>query len=316
MSKQIVLFIHGLFGDSRDTWGAFPDLVRSDPELGSSWEPVTFSFPSPKFRLPFIASAPAIHTLADGLKTEIEVRYHDATSLVLVAHSLGGLVARQYILDQFKILNKCKIKCLLLFSTPNNGAALANLGSHISRWQPQLRQLCRQSEFLMRLNRDWLDMNINEKFRTICVVGGGDDVVTEESARAFWPTANIRTIVNASHTDIVKPKNREDLRYQVLRKLLLSETIVRPTVTGFLSPTEAVALFKSIVGSLEKERINLEVHLQDGSTFKGQLDAMSSGGPNGYMMTFITACGQHRYASFRDLLGVTAAEADSAPRRR
>ena len=77
------------------------------------------------------------------------------------------------------------------------------------------------------LNWGWQDLSLSNLIPTVCVVGGMDDVVSSESARGFWGTKNVRTVVGATHRDLVKPKNHEDLRYQVLRRFLedISDTL-------------------------------------------------------------------------------------------
>ena len=223
MAKQIALFVHGLFGKREETWGLFPELIRSDPEVSDSWEPAFFAYPTPYFRIPFLTAAPNIQLLADGLGTELGARYPGHTPIVLICHSLGGLVARRYVADQFKRSGRCRVAGLLLFGTPNEGAGLARIGKHLSPFQTQLRQLCRRSKFLEDLNSDWAELSVNEKFRTVCVVGGADDVVPEASAKGFWPPECVRTVIEATHTDLVDPKHIKDLRYLVLKHFLLED---------------------------------------------------------------------------------------------
>jgi|HubBroStandDraft_6_1064221.scaffolds.fasta_scaffold264884_1 hypothetical protein len=52
----------------------------------------------------FSRKAPSIQELAAALRTEINNRYVEFGSVVLVCHSLGGLIARKYLLDEVKAL--------------------------------------------------------------------------------------------------------------------------------------------------------------------------------------------------------------------
>ncbi len=225
MAKQIALFVHGLWGKPEKTWGRFPDLIRTDPDISNSWDPDFYGYPTPFFRIPFLTAAPNIQLLADGLGTELETKYPDhQTPIVLVCHSLGGLVARRYVADQFMRSGRCRVARLLLYGTPHDGSGLAKVAKHISWFQTQLRQLCRRSEFLNTLNKDWGALHLNEKFQTLCVVGGADDIVSEASAKGFWPPTCVRTVIDASHTGLVKPENTKDLRYLILKRFLMDDS--------------------------------------------------------------------------------------------
>jgi len=154
MTKQVVIFVHGLFGKGEKTWGRFPELLRSDPLLHGAWEPALFSYPSAYVRFLFLTSAPDIQLLAQGLRTELDTRYPESAvaRIAIVGHSLGGLVARRYVLDAFRGSGRCRVDGLCLYGTPHTGAGLARAASYISRFQRHLRQLCKRSEFLHELN--------------------------------------------------------------------------------------------------------------------------------------------------------------------
>jgi pimeloyl-ACP methyl ester carboxylesterase len=234
MASQLVLFVHGLGGHQVDTWGSFPGLIRADPELSSAWVVDFFSFPSSRIRVRFLASAPRVQLLADGLRTELETKHPEAERIVLVCHSLGGLVARRYLLDEYRRGVDSRVTDLLLYGTPNTGAGLANVARHLSWFQPQLRQLSRNSEFLSDLNRDWNALGAANRLRVLAVIGGKDDVVPEESARGLWRDGNVKVVLGASHADLVKPSDSEDVRYLILKRALLTA----PLLTGTASASD------------------------------------------------------------------------------
>lgn len=95
MATQLLVFVHGLGGHPVRTWGLFPELIRTDSALSGAWDVNLFSFPSSPIRIRFLASAPRLQLLADGLRTELDTRHPEAERIVLVCHSLGGLVARE-----------------------------------------------------------------------------------------------------------------------------------------------------------------------------------------------------------------------------
>jgi pimeloyl-ACP methyl ester carboxylesterase len=61
-----------------------------------------FEYPTHQWPTPW-KKVPPVQLLAEGLHTEIENRHGGYESVVLVAHSLGGLVVRRYLADRFDI---------------------------------------------------------------------------------------------------------------------------------------------------------------------------------------------------------------------
>ncbi len=238
--KRAIVFIHGLGGNAKTTWGKFPELISSDPILGKSYDTDTYGFSTSLFSLPFFSLSPRVQLLASGLSTFLINRFGEYDAVTLVCHSLGGLVARQYVLEQTldKVLGQTsgetvvKIRRLVLYATPNNGSELANIGKLVSWWQPQIKQACNDSDFITTLNKLWLllkrkdNLNIPVTF----VMGDLDRIVSPASARPDWDFQYSATITGASHTDIVKPSDYYDDRYLTLRGILLKEDLDISTV--------------------------------------------------------------------------------------
>ena len=76
MSNHLVLFVHGLGGDAKETWEKFPELIRGDAEL-QRFDVGFFSYPTSLFRLPFSRKAPRIQSLAKGLRTQIDYEFQE-----------------------------------------------------------------------------------------------------------------------------------------------------------------------------------------------------------------------------------------------
>lgn len=146
--KKVVLFIHGLGGDSKKTWGKFPELIEKDKELDEKFGIEYYSFPTSLFRFPFQKKSPTIQHLAEGLRTQIEHSLSDYQEIALVCHSLGGLIAKKYLIEEVKSQNNLRISKLFLFAVPNNGANLATIAGHIAFKHRQLKQVCKDSDFI------------------------------------------------------------------------------------------------------------------------------------------------------------------------
>jgi hypothetical protein len=217
--KALLMFVHGLGGRSETTWGQLPTFLNADDEVANRFDVRFFSFPTSLIRLPFMKRASKIQELADGLRTQIDHEPYDRISLV--CHSLGGLVARRYLVEEVKRKAPLKVDRMALFAVPNNGAELATVAQYLSWRQQQIRQLCTNSDVIEFLNEDWVTFDVQSKIRLKFVIGTEDRVVDRFSAKGYWGNADTETIIGRGHIDIVKPDHATDLTVTVLRNFLL-----------------------------------------------------------------------------------------------
>jgi phosphoserine phosphatase/pimeloyl-ACP methyl ester carboxylesterase len=221
MPKDLILFVHGLGGEPATTWGNFPTLIAGDPAL-RQWDVDSFGFPTSLFSLPIIGRKyPKIQTLADALHTFIETKYADRNAIILACHSLGGLIARRYLVDEAKRQADLRVKGLILYAVPNHGAGLASVASHISWRHNQLAQLCRDSDLIRDLDADWTHF-VGSRVAVRYVLGGLDRVVDERSARRDWGERNVDVIADRNHRSLVKPTGADDLAFLILKRVVQS----------------------------------------------------------------------------------------------
>ena len=70
MNKKLIIFVHGLGGNSAETWNRFPDLIKTDQDLSSQYDYDFYSYPASVS--PFsLKKAPKIQDLAAGVRTQI-----------------------------------------------------------------------------------------------------------------------------------------------------------------------------------------------------------------------------------------------------
>src|SRR5688500_13082455 len=134
MKPLLILFVHGLGATSENTWGQFRRLIEEDDMLGPLAEAKFFGFKTAKIRWSWRPSRrkQKVSDLAKALRTEIDVRYRDYPSIILVGHSMGGLVIRQYLVSEVRHASPLRASKAVLFAVPNQGsevAAVANLFS-------------------------------------------------------------------------------------------------------------------------------------------------------------------------------------------
>jgi len=237
-----VIFVHGFLGDASTTWIAegssdsFPALLVSDPEL-SDQDVFTFQYRTRQL------SPPAIKNISAQLRFAVE-QHIKASRIVLIAHSMGGLVCMDYIiwLLENEEARARTINGLLLFGTPMTGVEWANyaklvlqlgqikiaglgLLTRVLTANKQVTALSTGSQEIESLLSGWILRVLNggnpetradqRAWFPVRVVSGNDDwVVKESSARGLY--ANRDWInVDEDHRAMVKPATRGEMSYQI-----------------------------------------------------------------------------------------------------
>jgi phosphoserine phosphatase len=145
-----------------------------------------------------------------------------------VCHSLGGLIGRRYLVDEVKRKAELRVRGLLLYAVPNDGAGLAAVSSHISWRHNQLRQLCKDSDLIRDLDSDWEITEIARRIKVRYIVGALDRVVDEKSARSYWGNLNVDVVADRGHIELVKPQGADDMPYLILKQFAILLTTPPP----------------------------------------------------------------------------------------
>ena len=230
-ADDLVIFIHGLCGDAKTTWTnptthfVFPgELARDFAKENQPAYVVAFDYVSR------LQGGPSILSIADHLEFEIGelLKKHPYRRLRIVAHSMGGLVAREYILRRQLLAHpQLKVTNVVLLATPNNGSELAELGRLISesRQVEELRHIDKGNTYLESLNKDW-----NREFkggghpRHVLLYAGYEElampvlgqIVKLSSAVSY---ADESMGFQQDHVSIAKPKEQTVLYHWVTAKL-------------------------------------------------------------------------------------------------
>jgi pimeloyl-ACP methyl ester carboxylesterase len=229
----VVLFIHGL-GGSFGTWSSFArylkDIWSEADSFGLSFDKYYgdqswyHKIPVLNWILIFIkvALGPGIKKLSKSLNTTIDSVCHNYDNVIIVAHSMGGLVARQYLIDQMdKSKTLGKVKCLITYATPHKGSRIANVAIvllwtlfHRYKNPRQLVDLLRDGGYVKELNQVWKNYRIDQRtdFDFIRVFGYDDWVVDEDSSSFVLDSniedPNIKPLAGRSHFTIIQPDKR------------------------------------------------------------------------------------------------------------
>jgi pimeloyl-ACP methyl ester carboxylesterase len=245
-NKRAVLFVHGLIGDPKATWVApsgvdFLELMAKDPEL-VDYDVFGFGYETR------LLSGSRIENVAKQLSSEIQGALN-SYQIVLIAHSMGGLVCMRYVQDQLEHRRAVPILGLLLYGTPTTGTELVRLAKTLGfmlelsglgvvarafgfllRRHRQLEELATASEFLQRLHDGWslrvvngghTDLRDDERawLPVRVVTAEKDFFVSEPSAKSFYGESDWHPLA-FTHTALVKPESHDDVRYQRAREFL------------------------------------------------------------------------------------------------
>ncbi|MBD0424980.1 alpha/beta fold hydrolase [Streptomyces sp. TRM S81-3] len=229
--RLAAVFVHG-FASKAATWRNFDERISEDDELQSvdvlhleySTHVPRSLFWRPDRRLPTLS------TIADVLQTFLETEAAGYRRLVLVCHSMGGLVVQRYLqrmLNQGRGAELERIRRVVLFATPNAGSDFARqlrrdlLGSH-----PQERDLRTLNEEIRDTHAAVIRDVVNAKIvgeRTCPIpfsvyAGAEDNIVPRASAQGSFPEVGA---LPGDHFTIIKPTSRHHRSYATLRRLLL-----------------------------------------------------------------------------------------------
>ncbi len=224
-NQQVVVFVHGVMGDSDATWtnadttAHFPTLLAQDPAFAGS-DVFVVEYPSPSARRTI-----GIDEVAESLRLVLDAhRVLDHAQIVFVAHSMGGLVTRAYLLKYRDAVVK-KVRLLYFFATPTTGSAVAAL-ARVFSGNPQFGGMVPMASdtYLADVQRAWLAAPELAAMPSFCAYEVqntfGVKVVDQVSATAL---CNRRPDpIDRNHSSIVKPSGRGDVPYLALRTALES----------------------------------------------------------------------------------------------
>jgi pimeloyl-ACP methyl ester carboxylesterase len=206
-SSTVLIFLHGWRGDPLDTWRRFPELACHDAAL-QTVTIMSLNYPTYVFdrNLSMAQTASWIN------KRLIARGYDQRERIVIIAHSLGGLVARRMILDRRPEL-RGKVKGLVEIATPHLGPAdytglISILGLKGADIVEEMRA---RSKSLETLQDEWNRFPQSERAATVCFAGRGDRLVSRESA--LFQCDAFEYLPEGGHTELVKPKDAGDDRY-------------------------------------------------------------------------------------------------------
>jgi pimeloyl-ACP methyl ester carboxylesterase len=212
-SHVAVVFVHGIFGDTVETWTSpshkrFFDLLDSVPEISKKTDMLAFGFPSAMFA----SGSFDIREAANRLHLRLGVHgILDYQKIIFVAHSMGGLVVLRELLTHREVLERVPV--LVFLATPQEGSDITRIADHISN-NPALSQMrpADANDLLKTLSDEWNSIPPTVRPHVRCayekLATHGVMIVPWSSATRFCEGSP--PAIEADHISIVKPERAGD----------------------------------------------------------------------------------------------------------
>lgn len=216
--NNLLLFVHGFSGESKDTFGTIPKLLQTDSNFdGWAMKPLGYThFVKPELGKDIWAAVLDIDKIANYLKTSINFKFKDYDRIAIVAHSLGGLVAQKVVLS-LDTENRNRISHLIMFGTPSNGISSKLL---TKQWNTKYSEMSSEGDFIKSLRHEWKQtFNHKYPFKLKVVASTDDEYVSLESCHGPFEK-EYHEFVNGKHLMMVKPRDEKDDTYALILNTL------------------------------------------------------------------------------------------------
>jgi predicted outer membrane repeat protein len=231
IEKPVIVFVHGLNGDAYSTWGkteenSFMELLARDHAFAD------FGIASIRYPTGLFGSSPSISRLGDSFAKCLDKYFKDNTQVVIVAHSLGGIIARIGLVRSDWAKREHQIVTMVTLASPFEGSSLPNhlkVLSFLGLANRQFANLGVDSDVLQMCDSGWKKL-INDngsRLRQFAAVEGRPiegivPVVSKLSATKNIPPDCVFVSSADDHLSIAKPKSLRDGVGKQVREWLLA----------------------------------------------------------------------------------------------
>ncbi|CAN7246911.1 alpha/beta fold hydrolase [Paenibacillus sp. LjRoot56] len=229
-SRFAIIFLHGIGGSLYDTWRndsysqTLIEMLDQDPLLRDA------EFYSYGYRTGVKPWQYDFTTVAELLHSDIKVEL-PGKEIIFVAHSMGGLVVQQYIVNRYETFDSSNLKSVkgvVYLSVPFHGSGLAELFPKIFA-NKQIKSLRRKNPQLALLEGNWnkyayrggveaLPENLKHNISQIALRGERDRVVASASSTPLYLGAEV-IAVDEGHSSICKVDSSSTV-YKTIRDFL------------------------------------------------------------------------------------------------
>lgn len=223
MHKTQLCFIHG-FNGGEQTWSNLIPLIKEDEDLKNRFKCDFYNYPSfslnpikwikNMFKSPY--DTPEENAAA--IKTKIET--DDYKKVILVAHSLGAILVRVYLVNYFS--KKNSVKKIILFAPAHSGSNYAIIGKYVFLKNKLIPYLVPNCIYLKDLNSKWDELGLESQIFIKAIVGYRDSVISlKNSKKVGLLPNNIDSFNDKNHISIKSPINHNSYIYKRFKQHLL-----------------------------------------------------------------------------------------------
>lgn len=279
-SPMAVVFLHGVLSNGETCWRHqnntyWPDLLSQHAAIGSAG---IYEF---TYRTEFFSGTYSLSDVVDSLKESLHLDgVNRARKIVFVAHSMGGIVARRYIVQRLDdLVGRGAEVGLFLIASPSLGSSYANWLGPIAKFmghvQGQALAFCQNNVWLNDLNSDFRNVLMGRK-----LVIYGRELVEDQFVvlKRFlrWPQVvppvsgatyfgDALKIPSSDHFSIAKPADAQAIQHRVLCDFIEGIVLQKGNTTNVW---ECPGGFRTSVGESEISIVTgrIENHPVDSKT--------------------------------------------------
>ena len=213
-THPMVVFAHGWNSNPKSAFGELPELLTKLTGLRT----YCYGYPSGSSGLSSLIS------VATHMDNEIAKETRGSEVLVIIGHSMGGLLARRLLVAQHSdnALENKSVRQLTLMASPSVGSGLAKVGDILTLFSNnQLEDLRQDSRFMEDLGPRWASWQrryVPTQTKVRAIYGEKDKVVPRSEAVLFDPKPVL--IFGADHSTVVNPRD-DDSRMRLATTLRL-----------------------------------------------------------------------------------------------
>jgi len=272
-NKNLILLVHGFKGGS-ETWiekngDRIPRYLNKNEEINSNFDIAYFEYFTQftdkiekiKYFFGLFTGSKrkfkqnlSIDNIKDILFSHLEGEFKKYDKVVVIAHSMGGLISKAAIL---KLINRDNNRVALFLSlcVPHNGSNLANLGKHILN-NANLEDLAPLSTIIDEVSREWINPAVVGSLpQTIYYQGKNDFIVSNQSSVGYEAREVEIVYSDDDHSSILSPKSSDtvviaSIITKILEILKKKESTAKGLIRADISEESLDILTKKISNKL------------------------------------------------------------------
>lgn len=273
MKKSCVVFVHGFTGGA-GTWKnskgeSFSDLLSADHDIDQAYDFYEFDYYTKIASL--FDSAPVVRLLglvglgsgkvkknqpikriSELLSTYIRTNLNSYDNVIFIAHSMGGLIVKDFILNYEKG-DVPEPMGYISLAVPHKGAIGGYLLGSFNLNSKELQPLNAYSD---AINNAWIDSKESLP-KAQYYIALHDECVDEVSALPFTVKKSDKFVVDHDHLSICKPSDPNDSVFTLIAKFLKSRAY------DFTMTKLATTVFNPESNSYDKEIFVIKMILSD-----------------------------------------------------